>query len=170
MAGDRHSEADEHLATYLNEHLLASEGGLRAFKAAADTWAGTPQEQTLRALVDEIDRDRRDLARIIQRLGFRPAGWKRMLTLGFAAIGRVNPVNLLRRRSGSMAQLELDVLTGAVRAKRSMWDALLEVAEHEPRLDRRLLADLQSRADQQIAELQRVALATARERFIEGTA
>ncbi|SFS11240.1 hypothetical protein SAMN04487783_1541 [Agrococcus baldri] len=158
---------DEHLADYLNEHLLASEGGLRAFKAAADTWAGTPHERTLHALVGEIERDRHDLAQLIQRLGYRPTGWKRALTLAFATVGRANPVNLLRRTGGSMAQLELDVLTGAVRAKRSMWDTLLEIAGDEPRLDPRLLHDLAARADQQIGELQNISRATCRDRFLE---
>lgn len=166
MTDDRRSDADDTLAVYLNEHLLASEGGVQAFKAAADTFKGTRHEAALRALSDEIDRDRRDLARIIQQLGFRPKGWKRLLTLVLRVGGRINPVNLLRLRHSSMAQFELDFLTGAVRAKRSMWDALLELAEDDPRQDRKLLLSLQLRADQQIAELQRINRETVRERFL----
>ena len=51
---DRRSDADGNLATYLNEHLLASEGGVQAFKAAARTFEGTAHEQALLALSDEI--------------------------------------------------------------------------------------------------------------------
>jgi hypothetical protein len=159
-------DAHDHLAAYLNEHLLASEGGLRAFHAAQRTWAGTRHEATLAALVGEIERDRRDLAGIIQRLDYRPAPWKRALTGVLRSVGEVNPVNLLRRRGGSMAQLELDVLTGMVRAKLSMWDALLELAEDDPRFDVRMLEALKLRAEQQIAELQRVAHESVRERFL----
>ncbi|MGM1029002.1 MAG: hypothetical protein ACQEWM_03905 [Actinomycetota bacterium] len=166
MTDDRRSEADENLATYLNEHLLASEGGVQAFKAAAHTFEGTKHEAALLALSDEIERDRRDLAKIIQKLGFRPKGWKRLLTVVLRVGGRANPVNLLRRRGGSLAQFELDFLTGAVRAKRSMWDALLELAEDDPRQDRTLLVSLQLRADQQIAEVQRINRETVRERFL----
>ena len=158
-------DAQAHLAAYLNEHLLASEGGVRAFEAAARTFAGTPHEAALRALAGEIARDRRDLARIIQQLGMRQQGWKRLLTGVLRLGGSINPVNLLRRRRSSMAQFELDLLTGAVRAKQSMWDALLELADADPRLDRALLEALQLRADQQIAELQRVSRETVRERF-----
>ncbi|SDS16131.1 hypothetical protein [Agrococcus carbonis] len=158
-------EADDNLATYLNEHLLGSEGGVRAFHAAGRTWAGTPHEAALHALADEVARDRKDLAQLIQRLGFRPAGWKRALTLAVSAVGAANPVNLLRLRRSSMAQLELDVLTGMVRAKLSMWDALLEVAEHDRRFDVRMLEALKLRAEQQIAELQRISRETAHERF-----
>ncbi|WP_306231909.1 hypothetical protein [Agrococcus beijingensis] len=159
------SDADDHLAAYLNEHLLASEGGVHAFKAAARTFEGSAHEAALLTLADEIARDRRDLAKLIQQLGFRPKGWKRLFTLVFRAVGSINPINLLRIRRGSMAQFELDFLTGAVRAKRSMWDALLELAEDDPRLDRRFLAALQLRADQQIDELQRINRETVRERF-----
>lgn len=162
------SAADDRLAAYLNEHLLASEGGLRAFHAAVRTWQGTAHEAPLRALQDEIARDRRDLARLIQQLGFRPAGWKRLLTLAFRAVGEANPINLFRLRRGSMAQLELDVLTGMVRAKLSMWDALLELATDDARFDVRMLEALKLRAEQQIAELQRISLATCRERFAAG--
>lgn len=166
MTDDRRSEADDNLATYLNEHLLASEGGVQAFKAAAHTFEGTRHAAALLALSDEIARDRRDLAKIIDRLDFRPKGWKRMLTVVLRVGGRLNPVNVLRLRRGSLAQFELDFLTGAVRAKQSMWDALLELAEDDPRQDRKLLHSLQLRADQQIAEIQRINRETVRERFL----
>ena len=162
---DRRSDADDNLAAYLNEHLLASEGGVQAFKAAARTFEGTAHEQALLALSGEIARDRRDLARIIQQLGFRPKGWKRLLTGLLRIGGGVNPVNLLRLRRSSLAQMELDFLTGAVRAKRSMWDSLLELAESDPRQDRALLLSLQLRAEQQIEEIQRINRETVRERF-----
>ncbi|GEK79188.1 hypothetical protein [Agrococcus baldri] len=162
------SDAHDHLAAYLNEHLLASEGGLHAFRAAARTWEGTPHERTLLALADEIARDRKDLAVLIDRLGYRPAGWKRLLTLAFRAGGSANPINFLRMRGGSMAQLELDVLTGMVRAKLSMWDALLELAEDDARFDGRMLQALRRRAEQQITELQNLARSTVRARFLPG--
>ena len=158
-------DAQRHLVAYLNEHLLASEGGVRAFHAAARTFEGTPHEQALRALAADVERDRRDLVKIIRAIGSRPTAWKRLLTGLLRLGGSINPVNLLRRRRSSMAQFELDFLTGAVRAKRSMWDALLELAPTDPRLDRTLLEALQLRADQQIAEVQRISRATVRERF-----
>ena len=163
------SDAEAQLRAYLNEHLLGSEGGLRAFRAAAHTWAGTRHEATLLAIGDDIARDRRDLARIVRAVGQRPAAWKRLLTGAVSAVGHLAPYNLLRRRGSSMAQLELDILTGAVRAKRSMWDALLVVAESDARLDRALLDDLRDRADAQIAALQRLSLETVEERFVAGT-
>ncbi|MGO3135755.1 MAG: hypothetical protein ACTIJ7_06330 [Agrococcus casei] len=161
------TDTDTRLSAYLNEHLLASEGGLSAFDAASRTWAGTQHEAPLKALRDEIGRDRRDLALIIQRLGFRPSKLKRLFTGLMRAGGEVNPINLLRIRGGSMAQFELDVLTGMVRAKLSMWRTLMEVSEHWERLDADLLQDLADRAGQQIAELERISIETCHERFVE---
>lgn len=162
------SDADERLGAYLNEHLLGAEGGVRAFRAAVRTWEGTPHEAALDALADEVDRDRRDLARIIMRLGHKPAGWKRLLTGLLRAFGAAGPYNLLRQRRASTAQIELDLLTGAVRAKRLMWEALLELAEDDARHDVPLLRDLVARADHQLGELARITLATVRERFGNG--
>ncbi|WP_404312151.1 hypothetical protein LG314_12770 [Agrococcus terreus] len=162
------SDADERLGAYLNEHLLGAEGGVRAFRAAVRTWEGTPHEAALDALADEVDRDRRDLARIIMRLGHKPAGWKRLLTGLLRTIGTAGPYNLLRQRRASTAQIELDLLTGAVRAKRLMWEALLELAEDDARHDVPLLRDLVARADHQLDELARITLATVRERFGNG--
>ena len=65
-----------------------------------------------------------------------------------------------------MAQFELDFLTGAVRAKLSMWEALLELSESDDRFDRALLLDLERRAEEQIAEIQRINRETVRERFL----
>lgn len=155
------------LGRYLNQHLLASEGGLQAFRAGLDTWTGTEHEASLRFLVDDIARDRRDLARLIHRLGLRPAAWKRLLTNAARAVGRLGLANPLRRRDASTAQLELDTLTGMVQAKLSMWDALLECVEVVPGLERAPLEALRARAIRQIEEIQRVSLATCRERFRE---
>lgn len=162
---DASADAHGNLSTYLNEHLLASEGGVKAFHAAAKTFEGTPHEQVLVALAEEVDRDRRDLAKIIQQLGYRPQGWKRALTLLLRAGGSVNPVNLLRMRRSSMTQLELDFLTGAVRGKLSMWQALIELSATDSRFDRALLDDLVRRSEHQIAEVQRISHETVRERF-----
>lgn len=160
------TDADTALSNYLNGHLLASEGGLRAFNAAVRTWQDSAHEQSFSDLKHEIARDRRDLARIIRRLGFKPAAWKRVLTGIAQTAGELNPVNLLRQRGGSMSQLELDVLTGMVRTKLSMWDTLLKLAEHDSRLDTDLLRDLRRRAEEQIDELQRIAFETFDERFM----
>lgn len=172
MPGTRRpaSEADAALGRYLNEHLLASEGGLHAFRAGLDTWRGTGQEEALRFLVEDIARDRRDLARLIRRLGHRPALWKRLLTAAFRIGGRLGPLNPRRTRDGSAAQLELDTLTGMVRAKLSMWDALLECADAVPGLERAALAELRERAVRQIETIQRISLVTCRARFGQGAA
>lgn len=159
------SDADERLAAYLNEHLLGSEGGVEAFRAAGRTWAGTPHAAAIERLAADVARDRRDLARLVLSLGLRPARWKRLLTGALRAIGAAAPYNLLRRRRASTAQLELDVLMGAVRAKLAMWEVLHELARIDARIDALLAERLRERAERQLDELRRVSLATCAERF-----
>lgn len=39
---------EQMLEDFLNQHLLGSRSGVKAFRAAEQTWAGTPQEAALR--------------------------------------------------------------------------------------------------------------------------
>jgi hypothetical protein len=152
-------------AAYLNEHLLGSEGGYRAFLAAADTWRGTEHEAALHSLAEQVGADQRDLIRIIEQLGYRQSPVKHALAGAVRAVGRINPVNLLRSKKGGLTQVELDVLVGMVRAKGMMWETLSMLSDADPRLDRALLADLSSRTEDQIRQLQEINAKTCLRRF-----
>ncbi len=155
-------------SNYINQHFLGSEGGVNAFRAAATTWRGTPHEAALLSLCEQVKADRKDLGGLVRALGYSGHPLKAALTLAVRAAGRLNPVNLLRTRQAGMAQVELDVLTGMLRAKLSMWETLLLVATRDPRLDVQLLRDLQRRAESQIAQVHRVIEASWEERFFAG--
>lgn len=152
-------------SNYLNEHLLGSEGGVNAFKAAADTWRGTPHEGAFKSLARQVKADQDDLHRIIRSLGYDHAPLRSALTIGVRLAGRINPVNLLRRRKVGMAQVELDTLTGMLRAKLSMWETLLLLQSRDPRLDAALLKDLQRRAEDQFNQVRDIIEASCEERF-----
>lgn len=154
-------------AGYLNAHLLASEAGLRAFKSATATWAGTPHEKTMRLLVTHIAADRRDLLALIEALGYRESVLKLWLTNAARVAGTFNPVNILRLRKRPSTQLELDTLTGMVRAKLSMWEALIAVQPRDPRLVLSGLEELESRAQTQIDLIQSISRDSVEERFLE---
>lgn len=155
----------ERLATYLDLHLTGADGGLDAFKAAADTWRGTPQEPALESLVDQVRADHHDLEDLLGRLGHHRNAARRVLGAGARAVGRVNPANALRAREGGASQVELDLLIGAVNAKLSMWELLLLMEDRDPALDLALLEDLRQRAESQIAQLKGIRDATWAERF-----
>lgn len=154
-------------AGYLNAHLLASEAGLRAFKSAKVTWAGSPHEKTMRLLVAHIVADRRDLTALIEALGYRESLLKLWLTNGAKVAGTLNPVNLLRMRERPSTQLELDTLTGMVRAKLSMWEALIALQPHDPRLVLSGLKELERRALTQMELIQSISQESVEERFFE---
>jgi len=153
-------------SAYLNEHLLASEAGVKAFKAAADTWEGTEYRSVFLDLVRQIDDDKRDLVRLMSTLGYRPHPVKQALTLAANALGRINPVNLMRSKKGGMTQLELDVLVGMVTAKKMMWETLTMLSAVDKRLDPAQLADLTRRAEDQIRQIRDVNTETYLRRFV----
>lgn len=154
-------------AGYLNAHLLASEAGLRAFKSATATWQGTKHEQTMRLLVAHIASDRRDLRTLIEQLGYRESLLKLWLTNAARVAGTFNPVNVLRLRKRPSTQLELDTLTGMVRAKLSMWEALIALQPRDERLLLAGLKELEARAQIQIDLIQSISQDSVEERFLE---
>ncbi len=155
-------------SNYLNEHYLGSEGGINAFRAAAATWNQTPHENTFKSLCQQVMADRDDLRRIINQLGYHPHPFKNLLTHVVRILGRLNPVNVLRKRRTGMAQIELEVLIGMLRAKLSMWETLLLVSAKDPRLDTELLQDLRRRASEQIDQVRSVIEKTWQQRFLVG--
>lgn len=155
-------------SNYLNEHYLGSEGGINAFRAAAVTWNQTPHENTFKSLCQQVMADRDDLRRIINQLGYHPHPFKNLLTHVVRILGRLNPVNVLRKRRTGMAQIELEVLIGMLRAKLSMWETLLLVSAKDPRLDTELLQDLRRRASEQIDQVRSVIEKTWQQRFLVG--
>ncbi|MGB9034711.1 MAG: hypothetical protein WCC45_09355 [Paeniglutamicibacter sp.] len=156
------------LSNYLNQHLLGSEGGVNAFRAAADTWKGTAQEPMLLSLARQVMADQEDLQNMVHRLGYGGHPLKLTLSHAVRAVGRVNPVNLLRKRKAGLAQVELDVLIGMLNAKLAMWDTLQLVAGKDHRFDTALLDDLKVRANDQITQVKEIIEATWEERFFAG--
>lgn len=152
---------------YLSQHLLGSEGGMNAFRAAASTWKDTPVEHQLTSLARQVSDDHADLEKIIRSLGYRPHPLKQVLTHGVRWAGRLNPVNFLRKNDAAMTQVELDVLQGMLRAKKAMWTTLLLVATRDGRLDVALLQDLDQRADHQIEQVTDIIARTWEGRFFQ---
>lgn len=152
-------------STYLNEHLLGSEGGIAAFQAASRTWRGTPAEQQFASLARQVADDHADLEKIIRTLGYRPHPVKQVLTHGARLAGRLNPVNILRQKNSGMTQVELDILLGMLRAKKGMWETLLLVAARDARLEVPLLENLNRRADDQIHQVLDIIERTWERRF-----
>lgn len=156
----------EMLEDYLNQHLLGSRPGVPAFRAAAQTWEGTPQEAVLTRLADGVEASQDHLEELISRLGFRTPVRDRAAGAVAAVGGRLNPVNAVRSQGSGWTQVELDVLTGALQGQSEMWRILVRLAPQVPGLD---AADAQAhleRTREFIAEIQRVTDETLLRRFL----
>ncbi|UYQ78892.1 hypothetical protein OF385_07070 [Glutamicibacter sp. JL.03c] len=161
----RNSIDQKVLHRYLIEHLLGSESGLNHFKAAHTTWAKTPYAARFDSLHEQVQADQVDLKRIMERLGCTQRPLARLFAPLAKLAGHVNPFNPLRRRELAAAQVQLDVLTGLLNAKLRMWQTLLLMVPHDPRLDPSLLRELSRRAESQISQLKALSDETWAERF-----
>ena len=153
------------LHKYLNEHLMGSRSGLEHFKAAVGTWAGTPHEQRMASLEQQVAADQDDLKRIMDDLGYQEPPLVKIVAPVALLAGRLNPFNPLRQRRFTLAQVQLDVLTGLLNAKLRMWRTLEFMSVVEPRLDAHLLADLAQRAESQIRQITEMSDDSWPERF-----
>lgn len=161
----RQQRASDALSDYLVVHLIGATSGVRLFQAAAQSWEGTVHGKTLGQLGEEISTEREELIRLIRSLGFAPNKPKMLAAHVSAGISRVNPINLLRSRSGEAAQLELETLQSAVRAKECLWDTLLAIAPNDAQLDEDRMRVLRDRAREQQNKIAHVMTATANDRF-----
>lgn len=156
-------------SAYLNQHLTAADAGVEAFKAAADTWAGTEWEATFLQLHDELKDSHGEVERLIKGLGYEVSSG-RTLMAGMAKVaGRLNPINFTRNDDGQMTQIELDALAAAVRAQQMMWETLVVLAEVDSRLDKALCQSMIDRCVDQRTRVVVVSTATAVDRFTVDT-
>lgn len=131
-------------SAYLNQHLTAADAGVKAFRAAAQTWEDTPWESVFRQLHDEIEESHGKVQALIQRLDYEVSTARNLLAGVAQAAGRLNPLNFTRSNDGLMTQMEIDALVGAVRAQQMMWETLVVLAGVDERLD---AAECQSMVD-----------------------
>ena len=141
------------LEIYLQDHYAGSTGGLEMAKRTANENQGTEFGGPLTRLTGEIDDDRDALKRIMDRLDVSPAPVKATLAWAAEKAGRVKPNGQLRGYSPLGRVVEIEALITGVSGKLSLWRALKQIAPTEPRLDATQLADLEGRAEDQVARL-----------------
>jgi hypothetical protein len=116
----------------------------------------------------EIDDDRDALKRIMARLDVSPAPVKAALAWAAEKAGRVKPNGQIRGYSPLGRMTEIEALVTGVSGKLSLWRALQQVAPSEPRLDATQLADLEGRAEDQLARLHELRDRAAAIAFVAG--
>lgn len=152
-------------SAYLNQHLIAADAGVQAFKAATDTWAATEWESTFQQLHEELTGSHAEVRQLIERLGYEVSTLRNVVSGIAAAAGRLNPINFTRSQDGIMTQAEFDALAAAVRAQQVMWETLLVLCDIDGRLDPEHCRAMIDRCEDQRRRVLEVNAATVHSRF-----
>ena len=158
------SDADKHLAIYLNDHLGGATAGLELAKRIRGENEGTELGAFLDGLVDEIAEDRQTLREFMDVID---AGADRLKVAGgwiTEKLGRLKLNGQLIGYSPLSRFVELEGLSLGIEGKRALWVALLETQPERFGAER--LRDLIARADRQHAGVEEHRLRAGREAFV----
>lgn len=147
------SLSTDQLTIYLNDHLAGSTFGLELARRTLSANRGNEFASVLAEIAAEIEDDRDELERFLQRLAVPKDRTK--LTAGWLAekVGRLKLNDRLVGYSPLSRLLELEGLSGGVRAKLDLWRALRAIAPEKPQLDQGRLDQLVGRAESQLERL-----------------
>ncbi|WP_137159856.1 hypothetical protein, partial [Blastococcus sp. CCUG 61487] len=137
------------LAVYCNDHLAAATGGIELVSRMIGRWRGTPYEQPLEQLLDELREERSGLRTTMAALGFPVRQYKQLGTWVGEKLSRVKLNGRLFSRSPLSDLIEFEFISTAVLAKRAGFETLRAVGESDRRVDAALLDRLIDQADEQ---------------------
>ncbi|MCF6735616.1 hypothetical protein [Blastococcus sp. KM273129] len=141
------------LAVYLNDHLAASIGGIELVRRMIGVHGGTQYEPPLQQLLTELHEENAALRAIMVDLGLPVQRHKQVALWLGEKVSRLKLNGRLLSRSPLSDLVEFEFLASAVRAKRSGFESLREVADADHRLDADRLDQLVEQANRQHAWL-----------------
>jgi hypothetical protein len=144
------------LAVYCNDHLAASAGGIELVRRMLGEHRETDYQGPLEQLLGELREEKASLEGFIRALGFRVRPYKQVAVRVAERLSRAKLNGRLLSRSPLSDLLEFEFLASAVRAKRSGFESLREVAAIDSRLDAAELDRLIGQANRQYDWLTRV--------------
>jgi hypothetical protein len=162
------STATEYLETYLQDHRAGAEMGSDLARRLAEENQGTPYEDFLFGLAQEIDQDVAVLEDIMGRFDVGKAPLKTAGAKVAERLGRLKPNEQLTGYSPLSRVLELEGLRSGVQGKLALWDSLAQIAPQDDRLDAEEIAGLQGKAQRQLDGLRQHHMMAAREAFTDG--
>lgn len=154
------------LDSYLGDHLAGATGGSARFARMADAYGDTPLGPALGRIAREVADEREWLRDTSYKLGVEPSKVKRLGIAVVERVGRLKPNGRLTTPSPLSAVLEMDLMRGAVSAKRGLWETL-DIWSDELGLDGDQLRRLIAQADEQIATLTRLGAVAREQAFAE---
>ena len=123
--------ADEHLATYLNDHLAGAVAALELMEHLEQAHAGTPVERLLADLRADIEADRQELEGLMARLGVHQSRSRRATAWLAERIAQLK-LRLDDTAGGALRLLEgLEAVSLGIEGKRLLWRALAAAAVPE---------------------------------------
>jgi hypothetical protein len=143
------------LGVYLNDHLAGSVLGAELARRALKSNEGTELGRFLATFLDEVVEDRRELERVMSRVGARRSRFKPALAWSAEKVGRLKLNGQLTGYSPLSRLLELEGLTIGVTGKRALWQSLADLAARDERLAEFDFPALVRRADAQLEGLER---------------
>jgi hypothetical protein len=161
------STATDYLETYLQDHRAGAEMGTDLARRLADENQGTPYEDFLLGLAQEIEQDVATLEDIMSRFGVGQATLKTAGAKVAEKLGRLKPNDQLSGYSPLSRVLELEGLRSGVQGKLGLWDSLAQIAPQDDRLDPEEIAGLQGKAQRQLEGLREHHMMAAREAFAD---
>ena len=152
---------NEHLATYLNDHLAGSVVALELLEHLESTHKGTPLESFFKELTAEITADREKLEALMSQLNISESRTRK------ASAWLTEKVTALKLRlddpsDGDLRLFEsLEALSLGIEGKRGLWLALATVAEKTPALQVLGYQELMRRAEEQRGRVEEKRIETA---------
>jgi hypothetical protein len=158
------------LGIYLNDHLAGSTIGVELARRVRGENEGTEYGDVLERITRDIEEDRETLIGLMETLEIGRDRPKEAFGWVAEKVGRLKPNGQLIGYSPLSRLIELESLSLGITGKLSMWEALMEVADEDSRLERDELSRLSQRAERQRAEVWRLRQRAAREAFASARA
>jgi hypothetical protein len=162
------STAIDHLETYLQDHRAGAEAGSALARRMHEENEGTPYEEFLDHIADDIAEDVVVLEQLMERFGVDRSTFKTAAAKVGETLARLKPNNELLGYSPLSRVLEFEGLRSGVQGKLGLWDSLMEIAPDDDRLDPEEIAQLIIRAESQLKGLRVHHRLAAREAFATG--
>jgi hypothetical protein len=153
--------ADEHLATYLNDHLAGSVVALELLDHLEETNSDNSLGEFFKQLRADIAADRDELERLMEALHISQSRTRKASAWVAEKMTELK-LRLDDSQSGPLFLFEsLEALSLGIEGKRSLWVALISAAEKSPALRIVDYERLKQRAEEQRARVEKVRVEAA---------
>ena len=155
--------ADEHLATYLNDHLAGAVAAVELLEHLEAAQRGTAAERALSELRADVAADRQALETLMERLHVKPSRPRRAVAWLSERVTEFK-LRLDDPAGGALRLLEsLEAVAVGIHGKLALWRALAAAAHDAPRLRGVDYERLAQRAEDQRGRVETLRLEAARD-------